>query len=106
MMPGVEMSPVDLIRNFMIEHFKDEPSMRRAHAEYWSPIEAKAGGKAEGLEQLFKQFLEAQGFKVKHRWSLYHAFIVWWRSGDADEPSPEARVTAKMGEVLAAQGLS
>merc|ERR1712232_1277732 len=64
MMPGVEMSPVDLIRNFVIEHFKDEPSMRRAHAEYWSPLETKAGGNAEGLEHLFKQFLETQGFKV------------------------------------------
>ena len=28
MTPGVEMSPVDLIRNFVIEHFKDVPSTR------------------------------------------------------------------------------
>merc|ERR1712083_1079278 len=35
MTPGIEMSPIDLIRNFVIEHFKDEPTMRRVHAEYW-----------------------------------------------------------------------
>ena len=29
MTPGVEMSPVDLIRNFVIEHFKDEKQQHK-----------------------------------------------------------------------------
>merc|ERR1712048_1553725 len=49
MTPGAEMSPVDLLRNFVIEHFTTEDAMRKAHAKYWSPLEDKAGGTAEGL---------------------------------------------------------
>merc|ERR1711920_1220193 len=56
MTPGVEMSPADLVRNFAIEHYKDEDSMRRAHAQYWSPLETSAGGTAEGLEQVLQKF--------------------------------------------------
>merc|ERR1712181_195259 len=32
--PGVEMSPVDFIRNFVLEHFPDEQMMRKMHAQY------------------------------------------------------------------------
>merc|ERR1711879_129139 len=81
MTPGVEMSPVDLVRNFVVEHFKSEEDMREVHAKYWSPLEEKAGGTAEGLEKLFAKFLADQGFKLKHRWQLYSMFMCWWRSG-------------------------
>mmetsp|Transcript_77110 Transcript_77110/g.140158 ORF Transcript_77110/g.140158 Transcript_77110/m.140158 type:complete len:112 (+) Transcript_77110:2-337(+) len=106
MTPGVEMSPVDLIRNFVIEQYKEEPAMRKAHATYWSPLEAKAGASAEGMEQLLRGFLTNQGFKLKHRWQLYGAFIAWWRSAAATEQSAEEHATARLEEILASQGLA
>lgn len=106
MTPGVEMSPVDLIRNFVIEHFKEEATMRKVHAEYWSPLEKKAGGKAEELEPLMKKFLEAHGFHIKHRWYLYSAFTVWWRCGHKHAALTEAVAIAKLGEILSAESFS
>lgn len=111
MTPGVEMSPVDLIRNFVMEHFADESEMRRAHAECWSPLEAKAGGTAEGLERVLQEFLAGQGFTIKHRWELYNAFIVWWRGwrgGDGSLPGAmivSDSATARLQEILAWQNL-
>merc|ERR1712224_1035831 len=91
---------VDLIRNFVIEHFKDEATMRQVHADYWSPLEKKAGGTFEGLEALFKNFLETHGFRIKHRWYLYSAFIVWWRGGKKVGSSTESAAIAKLGTLL------
>eukprot|EP00931_Biecheleriopsis_adriatica_P085924 TRINITY_DN60692_c0_g1_i1.p1 TRINITY_DN60692_c0_g1~~TRINITY_DN60692_c0_g1_i1.p1 ORF type:complete len:523 (-),score=113.11 TRINITY_DN60692_c0_g1_i1:25-1593(-) len=102
MTPGIEMSPVDLIRNFVVEHYRDEASMRKAHAEYWSPLEKTAGGRSEGLEQLLKTFLEAQGFHIKHRWYLFSAFTVWWRNGKKLELNSEATANSKLQELSAA----
>lgn len=106
MTPGVEMSPADLIRNFVIEHCKDEPTMRKVHTDYWSPLEARAGGTAEGLEQILAMFLAEQGFKLKTRWQLYSLFVAWWRNGAATECSAEEHATARLGEILVAQGLA
>jgi hypothetical protein len=36
---GVTMSPVDLTRNYVLEHFATEVEQIRAHADYWLPIE-------------------------------------------------------------------
>lgn len=102
MMPGVEMSPADLVRNFVIEQFKDEATMRKMHAEYWSPLEEKAGGTADGLEKLLNQFIEDQGFKIKHRWLLYHCFILWWRSAGDIGADVEEDAVSKLRGLLAA----
>lgn len=111
MTPGIEMSPVDLIRNFVMEHFAEESQMRRAHAECWSPLETKAGGTAEGLERVLKEFLAAQGFTTKHRWELYNAFVVWWRGwrgGDGSLPGSATAsdlASARLQEILTSQNL-
>eukprot|EP00746_Dinoflagellata_sp_MGD_P012987 gnl/MRDRNA2_/MRDRNA2_127876_c0_seq1.p1 gnl/MRDRNA2_/MRDRNA2_127876_c0~~gnl/MRDRNA2_/MRDRNA2_127876_c0_seq1.p1 ORF type:complete len:653 (+),score=117.85 gnl/MRDRNA2_/MRDRNA2_127876_c0_seq1:77-2035(+) len=106
MTPGVEMSPADLIRNFVIEHCKDEPTMRKVHADYWSPLEARAGGTAEGLERTLATFLAEQGFKLKSRWQLYSIFVAWWQNGAATDCSVEEYAKARLGEILAAQSLA
>ena len=36
---GVEMSAVDLIRNFVHEHFATEVTQRRVYADHWLPME-------------------------------------------------------------------
>lgn len=105
MTPGVEMSPVDLVRNFVIEHFKSEDAMRKAHAEYWSPLEEKAGGTAEGLERLLGRLMTDQGYKIKHRWQLYGIFISWWNNGAGSEDSSEPHAIARLEELLTASGL-
>lgn len=105
MTPGVEMSPADLIRSFVMEHFADEAQMRQAHAELWSPLEAKAGGTAEGLERVVKDFLASQGFTTKHRWELYSAFVAWWRDSQGGSGSAAAgdAATARLQQMLASQ---
>jgi len=105
MTPGVEMSPVDLIRNFIMEHYPDEAAMRKAHAEYWSPLEVKAKG-TEGMETVMREFLASQGFKIKHRWELYKAFIVWWRSVEEKESNVSTQATVRLKEILASRGLT
>merc|ERR1712039_163945 len=105
MTPGVEMSPADLVRNFAIEHYKDEDSMRRAHAQYWSPLETSAGGTAEGLEQVLQKFFLQQGYRLKHRWQLYSAFIAWWRSDERSDLSGPEFASSRLAELLEAQGL-
>merc|ERR1712060_370507 len=75
MTPGIAMSPVDLIRNFILNHFSTEEEMRRVHAEHWSPIEQKHGVSGQQLEQAFVNFLESRskacegkGLGVQSRW--------------------------------------
>merc|ERR1712039_130897 len=79
---GVEMSPVDFIRNFVLEHFSGEQMMREMHAQYWSPLELKIGS-VENLEEFFKTFLISQSFAedTTARCDLYDSFEAWWRAG-------------------------
>jgi hypothetical protein len=76
---GIEMSPVDFIRNFVLEHFSDEQVMRKMHAQYWSPLEAELGS-VESMEHFFENFLTLRGFRT-HRAELYDSFEAWWKSG-------------------------
>jgi len=100
MTPGVEMSPADLIRNFVIEHFDDEAAMRQAHAEFWSPLETMAGGTAEGLEQLLSEFLSKQGFTLKQRWQLYTLFVAWWRATSAEGMPANVLARERLEDIL------
>lgn len=78
--PGIEMSPVDFIRNFVLENFADdEQMMRNMHSQYWSPLEIRAGS-VEGMEQFFEEFLSSRGFPTK-RDEMYDNFEAWWKTG-------------------------
>merc|ERR1712216_69994 len=101
MTPGVPMSPIDLIRNFVIDHYQDEVSMRRAHEHFWSPLEAKYSGNTAALEEGLKCFLDGQGLVVEKRWDLFKAFNQWFSvgaPGGSEGVAPHA--SNKMVELL------
>merc|ERR1711997_1210667 len=79
MTPGTPMVPVDLIRNFVIDHFGSEETMVRIHTEYWRPLEAAYGHSGQDLEAALLGFLEAKGFSVPSHWAIYSSFIAWWQ---------------------------
>jgi len=104
MTPGVPMSPVDLIRNFVFDHYQDEATMRQVYAEYWSPLEARCGGSTQLIEHSFKAFLTRQGFATQHRWELYKVFIAWWCARLTSKGNPaavEEYATTNLSELLA-----
>lgn len=74
--PGVELAPIDMVRNFVLEHFPNEAAMRQAHAEYWSPMEKGAGG-PEGLSKWLCNFIT-----FKSESSLSGDFMDWWAQGE------------------------
>jgi len=104
MTPGMPMVPVDLIRNFVFDHFASEAAMRQAHADYWSPLEAKYKNNAGGLEEAFIAFLENRGFPPSSCWALYVSFTDWWCSGTKPAGGREVEELAirKMKEILQA----
>lgn len=91
--PGISMSPVDFIRNFVLEHFNSEVVMREMHSKYWSPIESSVGT-PEQMESLFEQFLSRQNFPT-YRDALYDDFEAWWRSGLQHQQAEPAEYAAK-----------
>jgi len=109
MTPGMPMVPVDLIRNFVIDHFGSEASMIRVHNEYWRPLEAAYGHSNESLEAALASFLEAQGLSGPSRWALYSGFVTWWRSfvgtATADVTDVEDQAACKMAALLEGLGV-
>jgi hypothetical protein len=94
---GVPMSPLDLIRNFVFDHYESEQLMREIHEKYWSPIETKY--EPEKLENALKHFLDKQGYSTAQRWGVYTAFMDWWHvdeSEDSELDNIEAHATEKM----------
>lgn len=81
--PGIDMSPIDFIRNFVLDHFPDEQGMRKMHAEYWSPLETKVGS-VENMEYFLVKFLASRGIQTD-RSGLYDSFEDWWKSGMSQE---------------------
>mmetsp|Transcript_21510 Transcript_21510/g.55005 ORF Transcript_21510/g.55005 Transcript_21510/m.55005 type:complete len:471 (-) Transcript_21510:160-1572(-) len=77
--PGVGMAYVDLIRNFVFEHFATEDEMRNEHTQWWSPMETAFPGNPE-LEAAFRHFLGNNGFLVDSEHELYGKFCAWWRA--------------------------
>jgi len=104
MTPGMPMVPVDLIRNFVFDHFASEATMRQAHSDYWSPLEAKYKNNVGGLEEAFIAFLENRGFPPSGRWALFKSFTDWWCSGTKPVGGREVEELAikKMKEILQA----
>jgi hypothetical protein len=95
---GVPMSPLDLIRNFVFDHYESEQMMREVHEKYWSPMETKYDN-PEKMEAALKQFLDKQGYSTAHRWGIYKAFMDWWHvdeNEDSELDNVEAHATEKM----------
>merc|ERR1719265_268881 len=95
---GIDMSPVDFIRDFVLEHFSDEQTMRDMHAQSWSPLETEIGG-VENMERFFIDFLTSRGFST-NRADLYDTFEAWWQSGShSQQIVVEEYATAKLAEL-------
>lgn len=89
MTPGMPMVPLDLIRNFVVDHFATEPRMVEMHALHWRPLEAMYQHDVASLEAALEDFLDGQGHEVASRWALYSSFTAWWRAADADLPQDD-----------------
>eukprot|EP00927_Polykrikos_kofoidii_P070676 TRINITY_DN67089_c0_g1_i1.p1 TRINITY_DN67089_c0_g1~~TRINITY_DN67089_c0_g1_i1.p1 ORF type:complete len:469 (+),score=64.47 TRINITY_DN67089_c0_g1_i1:145-1551(+) len=106
MTPGMPMVPVDLVRNFVLDHFQNESTMRSMHARYWSQLEAKYND-SPALENAFIAFLEKRDVVVSGRWALFASFVRWWRAeggtsvnGGTDTCGAEAHATQKLEAML------
>jgi len=57
---GVSMSPIDLIRNYILEHFETEETTIRIYKEHWVPIEKACSSSdvASACERIFESTLE------------------------------------------------
>lgn len=95
------MSPVDLIRNFVIDHYATEDAQRLAHARCWSPLEAGFGERTHLVDAGLRAFLRARGFEAEREWDLYGAFLGWWAAG-APAPDSATLADARLRELLAA----
>ena len=94
---GVDMSPVDLVRNYVHEHFEGETAQRDAYERLWLPIErtcceaaARAGLQVypwAACERVFALALaQLAGSRVHAGVEIYGAFIKWW---EPDSCQPE-----------------
>jgi hypothetical protein len=84
MTPGMPMVPLDLLRNFVCDHFDSEARMVEAHAAHWRPLEVLFDHDSEALEDALESFLDERGFPMSSRWALYGSFTAWWRKADED----------------------
>merc|ERR1719230_2280397 len=57
MTPGIPMSPVDVIRNFVFDHYDGDNAMIQAFDRYWGPIEANSGSDTQSIEAALTKFL-------------------------------------------------
>jgi len=102
MTPGIPMSPVDVIRNFVFDHYDGDAAMTEGFEKYWGPIETSGGVNSgldtEKFEASLSQFLDVSGFHVHNRWGIISAFERWW--GQPGENGPEAHAETKLNELL------
>lgn len=88
------MSPVDLVRNYVHEHFEGETAQRDAYERLWLPIErtcceaaARAGLQLypwAACERVFALALaQLAGSRVPAGVEIYGAFIKWWEQDSA-----------------------
>ena len=86
--PGMPMTAVDLVRNFVVEHFGTEAKQVEIHDRYWLPLEQLS----EGSEPCIREFLQDRGMPLDGAGGVYTAFTSWWtrQAGDAGEPQAEA----------------
>ena len=83
------MTPVDLLRNFIVEHFQGEAKQIAVHGAYWTPLERT--GAAAALELGFQRFLELEGGAVAaETGGTYGAFARWWRAEGGARSEEEA----------------
>ena len=93
------MSPIDLIRNFVFEHFEGEQEQRRVYSALWLPMEraclqaantaaaapvdvstACEAAFAAALRNLRKRRSDPSGMEI------YSEFQAWWESNAAARP--------------------
>jgi len=98
MTPGIPMSPIDVIRNFVFDHYSGDEAMKQAHANYWGPIEGKTGANNKSVEASISAFLEARGFPAESRWGIHKAFRLWWST--PNDASVEEFANGKLMELL------
>jgi hypothetical protein len=96
--PGMPMVPLDLLRNFVCDHFASEERMVEAHAAHWRPLEVMFDHDIQALEDALEVFVDEKGFPMSSRWSLYGSFTAWWREADEDlaDEGVEAKSVAKL----------
>merc|ERR1712232_800833 len=99
--PGIEMSPVDFIRNFVLENFPDEQTMRKMHSQYWSPLETRVGS-VDDMQRFFQAFLSLRGFPAGSD-RLYDAFEDWWKAGLPQQADLAEYAASKLMEMLQSQ---
>ena len=101
---GVHMSPVDLVRNYVHEHFDGETAQRDVYERLWLPIERTCceAAACAGLqvypwaacERVFALALaQLAGSRVPAGVEIYGAFIEWWEQ-DASQSSASAACVA------------
>ena len=109
---GMAMSPVDLIRNFVHDHFEGEVEQRRVHAEVWMPMEracsTAAGQGVEVWKAMETAFAKALQGLTRERaapsgMAIYGAFQEWWDSNAG--AGAERRLRAFAEEVAKAWGV-
>jgi hypothetical protein len=98
--PGVSMSAVDLIRNFVLDHFGCEASMISIHNKYWRPLEHTHNHNIADLERAFQQFLEARHFDIQSRWALYPAFVQWWQHQETSTTDAQVASREKLAVMV------
>lgn len=113
---GVDMSPVDLVRNFVHEHFDGEVAQRGVYERLWLPIErtcseaaASAGLQIytwEACERVFALALAhlvqsggtCAGVSAVEGSKIYGTFIEWWEDPSHSQGSvPAVRTTSNCG---------
>eukprot|EP00929_Paragymnodinium_shiwhaense_P035763 TRINITY_DN19279_c0_g1_i1.p1 TRINITY_DN19279_c0_g1~~TRINITY_DN19279_c0_g1_i1.p1 ORF type:complete len:453 (+),score=75.32 TRINITY_DN19279_c0_g1_i1:70-1428(+) len=88
MTPGIPMSPVDVVRNFVFDHYETEADMLDAYKTRWGPMEERNGSATEEVEAALSTFLEAAGSPVLNRWDLV---LFWLQVGTTAEWSKLVR---------------
>jgi len=105
MTPGIPMSPVDVVRNFVFDHYTDDEQMKNGYAKYWGPMEINIGENTANIESGLSSFLKTQGFSVDKRWDLIKSFEGWWGKLN-DRGTPEQYANARLDFLLANVGQS
>lgn len=107
---GVDMSSVDLVRNFVLEYFDGEAAQRCAYEQCWLPIERKCCRAAEGAglhlssweacEIVFAMALVtltspgSADSPAPVGFEIYSAFVEWWEKTSSHSQSATSALVA------------
>ena len=112
---GVDMSAVDLVRNFVHEHFDGETAQRDVYERLWLPIERTCSEAAvsaglqlypwEACEAVFALALAklvlssgtCAGVPAPEGSDIYGTFIEWWENPPHPQGSTAVSATSSCG---------